>query len=192
MGVMRFMNEYKKQDKKFLLNLARKSIEYFLEKRELLNIENVNEKLKQKKGVFVTLEKNGMLRGCIGTIQPIDPLYIAVIKNAVSAAFYDPRFHPVEYNEMDDIGIEISILTEPKKIIYKNVGELLRKIKIGKDGLIIKSGFKSATFLPQVWEKIPDKKLFLSELCLKANLPMDEWKKSKLEIFKYNVISFKE
>ncbi|MCX8178231.1 MAG: AmmeMemoRadiSam system protein A [Candidatus Aenigmarchaeota archaeon] len=186
------MNEYTNQDKKFLLNLARKSIEYFLEKRELLNIENVNEKLKQKKGVFVTLEKNGMLRGCIGTIQPIDPLYIAVIKNAVSAAFYDPRFHPVDYDEMNDIEIEISILTEPKKIIYKNVDELLKKIKIGKDGLIIKSGFKSATFLPQVWEKIPDKKLFLSELCLKASLPADEWKKSKLEVFKYNVISFKE
>ncbi|MEM5777251.1 MAG: AmmeMemoRadiSam system protein A [Candidatus Aenigmatarchaeota archaeon] len=188
------MNEYSKNDKKFLLSLARKSIEYFMEKRELMHVdqEKINDKLKKKKGVFVTLEKGDMLRGCIGNIHPVESLYLCVIKNAVAAAFYDPRFYSLQQDELKDVKIEISILTEPKKIEYKNFDDLLKKIKVGKDGLIIKLGNRSATFLPQVWEKLPKKELFLSELCLKAGLKSDEWKKGKIEVYKYNVICFKE
>lgn len=194
MGVMRFMNEYSKEDKKFLLSLARKSIEYFMEKRELMHVdqEKINDKLKKKKGVFVTLEKHDMLRGCIGNIQPVEPLYLGVIKNAVAAAFYDPRFYPLQHEELKDLEIEISVLSEPKKIEYKNSDDLLKKIKAGKDGIIIKLGNRTATFLPQVWDKLKQKELFLSELCLKAGLRPDEWKKGKIDVYRYNVICFKE
>ncbi|MFH8080419.1 MAG: AmmeMemoRadiSam system protein A [Candidatus Aenigmatarchaeota archaeon] len=180
--------------KEFLLSLARKSIEYFLEKRELMHVneEELDNELKEKRPVFVTLEKHGMLRGCIGNLQPTEPLYAGVIKNAVAAAFYDVRFYPLSRDELDEVTIEISILSEPKKIEYKTVKELLRKIRRFKDGLIIRCGHRTATFLPQVWEKLPEKELFLSELCLKAGLKADEWKKGSLEVFKYNVICFKE
>ncbi|MCS7135091.1 MAG: AmmeMemoRadiSam system protein A [Candidatus Aenigmarchaeota archaeon] len=187
------MNEYSEEDKLFLLNLARKSIEYFMEKRELLTIdaEKIKNKLKEKKAVFVTLEKHGLLRGCIGVLQAVEPLYLAVIKNAVAAAFYDTRFFPLSEGELKHIKIEISILTKPEKIDYKNVEELLKKIKVG-DGIIIKLGKRSATFLPQVWEKLSSKEIFLSELCLKAGLSSDEWRKGKLEVYRYKVVCFKE
>lgn len=191
---MHFMSEYNKENKKFLLNLARKSIEYFMEKRELMNVDEkkIMDNLKEKKGVFVTLEKNGMLRGCIGNIQPVEPLYMGVLKNSIAAAFYDPRFYPLQHDELKDIKIEVSILSEPEKIEYKNSNDLLKKIKTGKDGIIIKLGNRSATFLPQVWEKIKHKEIFLTELCLKAGLKPDEWKKSRMEVYKYNVVCFKE
>jgi len=193
MAAMHSTSKYSKDEKNFLLNLARKSIEYFLEKREVIHVDagKIKEKLKEKKRVFVTLEKHGMLRGCIGSFAA-EPLYAAVIKNAIAAAFYDPRFYPLQPDELKDVEIEISILSEPEKIEYKNAEELLKQIKSGKDGLIVKQGSRSATFLPQVWEKLPAKELFLSELCLKAGLDKNEWKKGKLEVFKYNVVCFKE
>jgi AmmeMemoRadiSam system protein A len=188
------MDEYSKEEKKLLLDLARKSIEYFMEKRELMHVNesSIPDKMKKKKATFVTLEKNGMLRGCIGSLQAHEPLYLNVVKNAVAAAFYDVRFMPVRKEEMDEIEIEISVLTEPERVDYKNVEELLRKIKPKKDGLIIKLGSRSATFLPQVWGQLPSKEEFLSHLCMKAGLRRDEWKNGKIEVYKYNVISFKE
>ncbi len=191
---MRFMNEYTKEEKKFLLELARKSIEYFLEKRELMQLDasKLKEKFKQKKAVFVTLKKHGTLRGCIGSLQAYEPLYLNVIKNAVAAAFYDNRFLPLSNEEVKDVEIEISILTDPVRIYYNNVEELIKKMKPKKDGVIIRLGGRSATFLPQVWEQLPSKEEFLNHLCLKAGLSKDEWKKGRLEVYKYNVISFKD
>ena len=191
---MRFMNEYSEREKKMLLELARKSIEYFLERRELMRVDEnkIPEKLKEKGACFVTLEKNGMLRGCIGSLHAYEPLYLDVVKNAVAAAFYDTRFMPVSKDELKDIEIEISILTEPERVEYKDVEDLMKKIKPKKDGLIIKLGQRSATFLPQVWEQLPSKEDFLSHLCMKAGLSKDEWKKGRLEVYKYNVLSFKE
>lgn len=198
MGVMRFMESRIKlteKDKEFLLNLARSSIKYFLENEKIIDFDKnklQSKKFEEKHATFVTLTENNNLRGCIGNLEPINPLYLDVIKNAVYAAFYDSRFPKLESDELNKIKIEISILTNPVKISYSSPEDLLRKIKINKDGIILKYKNHQATFLPQVWEQLPRKEQFLSHLCMKALLPHDFWKTCKAEIYKYNVISFEE
>lgn len=183
------------KDKKFLLNLARQSITYFLENNKIMNFDENRIKssiLKRKLATFVTLTENGMLRGCIGNLKPMQPLYLSVINNSVAAAFEDPRFPKLQHEELNKIKIEISILTEPKKIDYNSQQDLIKKIRAGRDGIIIKYANRQATFLPQVWKELSNKEEFLSHLCLKAMLPPDFWKKSHLEVFKYHVLSFEE
>lgn len=189
------MGEFKlnKKEQEFLLKLGRESIQYYLRKKEFLKIESKelpSEKLKEKCGTFVTLLKNGELRGCIGHVYPVNPLFIDVIQNAVAAAFYDNRFLPLEEDELSKIKIEISVLTKPKKLEFSSKQELLNKLRVNKDGVIINIGRAQATFLPQVWEKIPDKREFLSHLCMKAGFPPNTWKKSFVEIYVYQVQSF--
>lgn len=185
------MNE---DEKKFLLSLARKTIEKRKKSGILApeEIEKFSSELKEKRGCFVTLNKNNNLRGCIGYILPIMPLYQAVIDNAYSAAYSDPRFSPVSENEIKDIHIEISVLTVPEKLDYKDGNDLLNKLIPDQDGLIIKKGFYSSTFLPQVWEQLPDKKDFLAHLCMKAGLSPDEWQNGKLEVETYKAEAFEE
>jgi len=191
--------EYTIEDGKYLIDLARKSIIHFLTFRKLLPIsEDVPKKYREKSGVFVTLNKpdlnmNKGLRGCIGFPTPIFPLIQATIEAAKSAAVNDPRFPPVTIDEMKDILIEITILTPPKLIEVKDPKEYLEKIKIGRDGLIIRSGGSSGLLLPQVpiewgW----DVKEFLEHTCQKAWLPKDAWKSSKTEIFSFSGIIYHE
>ena len=185
------MNE---DDKKFLLSLARKTIEK-RKKSGILpeeKIEKLSSELKEKRGCFVTLNKNNNLRGCIGYILPIMPLYQAVIDNAYSAAFSDPRFPSVSESEINDLHIEISVLTVPERLNYKDSDELLNNLVPDQDGLIIKKGFYSSTFLPQVWEQLPLKEEFLGHLCMKAGLSPDAWKTGELEVEKYEVEAFEE
>ncbi len=146
----------------------------------------------KKQGVFVTLHKRGELRGCIGHIIGHLPLWEGVRENALNAAFSDPRFMPLSPEEFEDIDIEVSVLTEPVPLIYGSVEELLDKLRPGRDGVIIKKGGHQATFLPQVWQQLPDKESFLSHLCIKASLPPNEWKKGDLEVYTYEVQSFSE
>ncbi|MCH8329587.1 MAG: AmmeMemoRadiSam system protein A [Nanoarchaeota archaeon] len=177
-----------KKEQEFLLNCAKNAI---------LNCQNItypdlnklSSTLKQKRGVFVTLELNGQLRGCIGTIQPVMPLYEAVIKNAASAGYSDPRFPPMTKEEANKVTIEISILTEPERLNYADENDLLKKLNPDL-GIIIKKGFATATFLPQVWEQLPDKEQFLANLCMKANLNPEAWKEKDMEIFTYKVEKF--
>ena len=177
-----------KKEQEFLMQLAKDAI---------LNHPNITypdtnkltDTLKQKRGVFVTLELNGQLRGCIGTIQPVMPLYEAVIKNAASAAYSDPRFPPLTKEEANELAIEISILTEPVKLNYTDQSDLLKKLN-HEQGIIIKKGFATTTFLPQVWEQLPDKEQFLANLCMKANLNPEAWKEKDMEIFTYKVEKF--
>ena len=117
------------------------------------------------------------------------PLYEAVIKNAVSAAYSDPRFPPLTKEEANKLEIEISVLTEPIKLDYTNTVDLLKKLNPDL-GIIIKKGFATATFLPQVWEQLPDKKQFLANLCLKANISPEAWKDSNIEVYAYKVEKF--
>ena len=145
-----------------------------------------------KRGTFVTLTKNKQLRGCIGNLLPDKPLAEGVKDNALNAAFSDPRFPALSKEELDQIEIEVSLLTEPQPIAYKDAADLLAKIRPQVDGIIIKKGMHSSTFLPQVWEQLPDKESFLSHLCLKAGLPGDEWKKGDLEVLTYQVQYFEE
>ncbi|MCX5632423.1 MAG: AmmeMemoRadiSam system protein B [Phycisphaerae bacterium] len=161
------------EDKKQLLDFARKSIVYFLDKHEMPDVpdSNISERLKEPRAAFVTLKENNQLRGCIGDIFPRQPLYKSVISNAVNAAVEDPRFYPVGKNELKDITIEISALTAPKPIAS------YQEIRIGIDGVVLKKSGYSAVFLPQVApEQKWSREEMLNNLSLKAGLPADGWK----------------
>jgi AmmeMemoRadiSam system protein A len=145
--------------------------------------------MKEKRGVFVTLTKNGELRGCIGFIQPLKSIYDSVKENALNAAFHDPRFKPLQKEELKDLKIEISILTLPVKIGFKEPKELLQKLTPHHGVILEKSGHQ-ATFLPQVWEQITDPIEFLQQLSWKAGLTTEAWKSANISI--YTVEKFEE
>jgi uncharacterized protein len=183
-----------KEHKDLLLKLARKTIEK-KSSQDVMTFQEIDRlpgELKERRGCFVTLTKKNELRGCIGYILPISPVYQAVTENAYNAAYSDPRFIPVERSEIKDLHIEISILSLPEKINYGDEEELLKKITPHKDGLVVRKGHHSATFLPQVWEQLPDKKDFLNHLCLKAGLKPNEWSTAALEVEIYHVEAFEE
>jgi AmmeMemoRadiSam system protein A len=118
--------------------------------------------------VFVTLNSNHLLRGCIGSIVAYRTLLDDIIHNAISAAFHDPRFTPLHSRELDDLTLEVSVLSEPVILEYKDYDDLLKKVKPNIDGLILKHGPYQGTFLPQVWEQLPHAKDFLEHLSQKA------------------------
>ncbi len=113
-------------------------------------------------------------------------------RNALNAAFHDSRFSPLAREELEEIAIEVSILTEPVLLAYADGGDLLTKLRKGMDGVILRKGSQSATFLPQVWEQLPRTEDFLSHLCRKAWLPPDAWRRERLEVFVYQVQHFSE
>jgi AmmeMemoRadiSam system protein A len=143
-------------------------------------------------GTFVTLKINGQLRGCIGNLTSNESLVSGVRRNAINAAFHDPRFAPLSAAELDLVEIEISILTEPKPMKYQDNVDLLNKLRPNVDGVTICAGHASATFLPQVWEQLPKPQEFLAHLCMKAGLSADAWKNRKLEVSTYQVQYFEE
>jgi len=179
-------------DRKMLLNLARCVIKNTLSKEKDPLPENLSPYLREKRGCFVTLHKRGQLRGCIGTITPEQRLCDCVKENAFNAAFRDPRFSPLSKSELDEIEIEISILTPPKELKFSDAEDLKRQLRPGVDGVILSQGWHRATYLPQVWEQLPDKESFLQSLCQKAGLPDDAWKdptKTKVEVYQAIVFS---
>jgi AmmeMemoRadiSam system protein A len=147
---------------------------------------------KEKRGTFVTLTINKQLRGCIGNLDSTDSIVDGIERNAVNAAFRDPRFPPLKAKELDRVDIEVSILTDPQPLEYRDSKDLLSKLRVNEDGVILRKGACSATFLPQVWEQLPQPEKFLSHLCTKAGLPADTWKKGHLEILTYQVQYFEE
>ncbi len=177
-----------------LIQLARKAIEsQFLGQ---LDFEQEKKEFNKKQGVFVTISKwpSKELRGCIGFPYPIKPLAEAVVEAAKSAAFSDPRFMPLEKQELDKVVIEISVLTVPEEIkIKQDRQEILKKIEIGKDGLIVQlSGF-SGLLLPQVaLEQRWDSLQFLRATCIKAGLPAETWLNPQCKIFKFQAQIFSE
>lgn len=177
-----FLNE---EEKKFLLQLARQSIVHYLKNREMLEIEVDNPRLKEKQGAFVTLHVNGELRGCIGYPLPYKPLYQTIIEVAVAAATEDYRFIPLSEEELDDLSIEISVLTLPRKV------ERPEEVVVGKHGIIISKGLHKGLLLPQVpLEYGWDLETYLNHGCLKAGLPPDEWRRGvNLEVFEAQVFS---
>ena len=183
------------EEGRYLLKVARQTIEQELSgksDRTLLKPVLSSTKFSEPRGTFVTLTIDHNLRGCIGHIIPQETLLEGVKENAINAAFRDPRFRPLGKKEFEQIKIEVSILTEPKPLAYANADDLLKKIHPGVDGLIIKKGYHQATFLPQVWDQLPDVKEFLEHLCMKAGLNADEWKKGALEVQTYQVQAFEE
>jgi len=177
-----------------LLSIARRTIETSLSNQEEEPSSDQSESLKykEKRGTFVTLTIEGALRGCIGHIIPQDTLIEGVRINAINAAFKDPRFRPLSQKEWKRVKIEVSILTEPVPLRYSDAEDLLRKLTPGKDGVILKKGFHQATFLPQVWEQLPEVEEFLTQLCHKAGLNGDAWKREKLDVSIYQVQAFHE
>lgn len=175
-----------------LVKLARQTImERFNKKPEKIARVKAAD-FQEKRGVFVTLKKDGMLRGCIGCLTGTESIVNGVKMHAINAAFDDMRFSPLTVDELDQVEISISILTEPHPLEYDNQDDLLAKLRANVDGVILRQGFASGTFLPQVWEQLPKKEDFLSHLCLKAGLRADAWQKSKLEVMTYQVQYFDE
>ncbi|MEW6380922.1 MAG: AmmeMemoRadiSam system protein B [bacterium] len=179
-------------DRKALLDLARRVIRNTLSKEKSTSPEDPSPYLQEKRGCFVTLHKKGQLRGCIGTISPEQRLCDCVKENAFNAAFRDPRFSPLSMSELDQIEIEISILTLPRQIKFSDAEDLKRQLRPGVDGVILSQGWHRATYLPQVWEQLPDKESFLQSLCQKAGLPDDAWKNPKTRVEIYQAIVFSE
>ena len=179
-------------EKESLLELARQSLEAKLRGEQLppLNIETPH--LQADGATFVTLTKNGRLRGCIGTLEAYRPLAEDVQEHAIAAALHDPRFPPVQADELPEIEIEISRLTAPVPLAYENADDLLSKLRPDIDGVILKDGFKRATYLPQVWEQLPDVAEFLNHLCQKMGLREDAWQYKKLNVLTYQVEEFHE
>jgi len=143
-------------------------------------------------GTFVTLKIEGRLRGCIGNLTSTETVLEGVRRNSINAALHDPRFSPLSQDELRQSRIEVSILSEPQPLAHSGGQDLIKKLHPHVDGLIIRKGHASATFLPQVWEQLPDPEDFLTHLCLKAGLPSDEWKNADLKVSTYQVQYFEE
>jgi AmmeMemoRadiSam system protein A len=182
------------KDREYLLKLARASLEngvYGIPLPEI-NDDELSPILREPGVTFITLTKVGQLRGCVGALEPYQSLAEDVREHSVASAMQDYRFPPVKPHELDEINIEISRLTTPEKLNYEGPDELLHKIRPGIDGVIIRDGFRRATFLPQVWEKISDPIKFFESLCLKMGASPDLWKHKQLDVQVYQVEEFHE
>ncbi len=185
---------YAAQERGFLLDLARKTLTCVASNGSPseVNAGDVSPKLSETKACFVTLTENGMLRGCIGHILPQEPLCQAVEDNAQNAARRDPRFLPVQSDEVSKIKIEISVLTEPQPLRFTSPEDLLNKLQPYEDGVLLQIGSHGATFLPQVWAQIPDKVEFLNQLSRKAGCAPSAWRGKETTVSIYHVESFEE
>jgi AmmeMemoRadiSam system protein A len=168
---------------KELLRLARITLEKAFKSEEFLIPENILRNYSMIQGCFVTLTKNGELRGCMGTLMPKKFLYKDVIDNTLNAAFHDARFQPLKQEELSAIKIEISILLKPEKLDYDSEQDLLNQLN-PRMGVILKKGAISSTFLPYIWEEISNKRSFMEYLSVKAGLRKDAWKTSQIWIYK--------
>ena len=176
-------------NKKWLLNLAKKAIESELSGKKLV-VGEIPSEVRKEKACFVTLTKNGELRGCIGHLLPVQELFLDVIDNARAAAFTDYRFTPVIGSELPKIKIEISILAIPQKYTYSDPQNLLVYLVKNKPGVILKKGINQATYLPQVWQELKSSEEFMNSLCQKAGLPFDEWQRmSEIEVYGVETIT---
>ncbi|RLD10691.1 MAG: hypothetical protein DRI56_02365 [Chloroflexota bacterium] len=183
-----------KQEQKILLKIARLALEKKVrgQKLPLIDLETLPQRLREKGASFVTLTKKGSLRGCVGTLEAFQPLANDVQARAVAAALDDFRFPPVTPDELPEIKIEISRLTPPRPLEYETPEELLEKLRPGIDGVVLRDGMRRATFLPQVWEQLPEPEQFLNRLCYKMGASMNAWREKKLDVSIYRVEKFRE
>ena len=171
-----------------LLTLARESIaSVFAGQRPELTADAFDDELRRPSGAFVTLTHNEELRGCIGSIEPVAPLYIAVSQSAVNAAFRDPRFHPLRSEELARIHVEISVMGPIERVVA------IEDIEVGRDGLIIRRGGYAGLLLPQVATEYGwDRDTFLQQTCYKAGLPRNAWREAGTTIEKFAAEVFGE
>ena len=173
--------------KKMLIELARGAIYSELFKKQIVDKNELVEKFPnfaKRAATFVTLTINGQLRGCIGSLVAHNTLIDDLTTNAYNAAFKDPRFPPLTKEEFENIDIEISLLSQPLEIRYKDIKDLKSKINQGVDGVILRQGEKQATFLPQVWEQLPEFEEFITHLFHKAGIDDLD---TPIEVFVYQV-----
>ncbi len=185
---------YTREEKKYLMDLAKKTVKEVVTKGDYPQPEEkgLAPELTETKGCFVTLTMGGKLRGCIGHIVAVEPLYKAIMENAASAAIRDVRFSPVQTSELDKLEFEISILSVPQPLPFSSPEDLLQKLRPNRDGVVLQIGPRRSTFLPQVWAQIPDKVDFLNNLALKAGCAASDWRKAGTTVSTYQVESFKE
>jgi AmmeMemoRadiSam system protein A len=173
-----------------LLEIARESIQEGLERGQPLTVEvDPDTPLASPGACFVTLKLDGQLRGCIGSLEAFRPLITDVAENAYAAAFQDPRFSPLTKPELDRLDLSLSVLTPAELMTFNSQEDLLAQLQPGIDGLILQEGNRRGTFLPSVWESLPEANRFLSHLKLKAGLPEDYWSDS-VQVSRYATESF--
>jgi AmmeMemoRadiSam system protein A len=168
---------FPEQQRKTLLDIAWQSVRHGLEHGSALEVEpdHFEAPLRRPGASFVTLRRNGELRGCIGSLEALRPLVTDVAQNAFSAAFRDPRFAALCAHELADIRLQISVLSPPQPLTFTSEEDLLSQLRPAVDGLILEENGRRGTFLPSVWETLPDARQFLQHLKLKAGLPAAYW-----------------
>ena len=191
---MKDYSKFSNEDGKILVKTARQVVTEYLKNRTKINLEQTFESnFSYNSGVFVTLNNSMGLRGCVGFALPDKKLYNALVDAAISAATEDPRFPPVTAKELEEITFEVTVLTPPEVIHVLDTVEYPSRIKVGKDGLMVKHGSNSGLLLPQVpVEYSWTEEEFLSYTCEKAGLPRDCWKDKETEVQKFEGIVFKE
>jgi AmmeMemoRadiSam system protein A len=183
------------EEQKTLLRLAREAMERGVRGEELppLDLAALPSILREEGSTFVTLMSHEQLRGCVGSLEAYQSLAEDVRVHAVAAALKDPRFPPVQEEELSGIQIEVSRLTRPIPLEYKDAEDLLAKLRPHVDGVILRDNFyHRATFLPQVWEKIPDPVEFLNNLCYKMGVEPELWRRRHFEVLTYQAEEFHE
>ena len=181
-------------DGKILVRTARYVVtEYLKTRKKIVLQEEFKSRFSYNSGVFVTLNKASDLRGCIGFPTPEKKLYQSLVDAAIASATADPRFPPIKYEELKDISFEVTVLTPPIEVKVENTFDYPSKIKVGRDGLIVKWEFGSGLLLPQVpiewgWNE----EEFLNHVCEKAGAPHDCWKRKETKILSFEGIVFKE
>lgn len=170
-------NRTQPEDRSTLLDIAMKSIAHGVEHGSAWPVhpQEYTQALQEHRAAFVTLYRNDRLRGCIGSLEGWRPLVRDVSENAYSAAFRDGRFSPVKDWELSSLKIKLSLLTTPQPMQFVSEEDLLRQIRPGIDGLVLRYGSNRGTFLPSVWENLPNKRDFWSHLKRKASLPVSWW-----------------
>jgi len=188
-----FYIDLRATERTLLLQIARQSISNGLAQGSPLDVVQhaLEGVLGRPLGVFVTLTQGNALRGCIGSMETHEPLAKSVAESAFGAAFRDPRFPQLEVHELDETHIGISILSPMEPLAYTSRSELLAGLRPHTDGLLLQDREHRSTFLPQVWQQLPDPEAFLDQLLLKAGLPADHWS-STLLFFRYHTVSFGE
>ena len=177
----------------YLIDLAKDSIRYYLETgEEPVKPKDYPSELDEKLGVFVTLNKNNNLRGCIGYAEPIKPAVEATIDVAIAAAVRDPRFPQVDADEFETLDLEVTVLTKPEMIIVAHPDQYFDEIEIGRDGLIIQKGYSRGLLLPQVaTENKFNIEEFLEHTCMKAGISADSWMDESCDVYKFQGQIFK-
>jgi len=181
-------------DRNYLLSLSRRTLENCAKNLPSPEVPHgeITPGLLVTNHCFTTLRIGKALRGCIGSIVPNEKLYLRIIDSTESAATRDPRFNPVQPDEVENIHLKIAVLTKSEPLEHSGPDDLLEKLVPFRHGVILRQGWNAATYLPQVWHYVADKEQFLSELCLKAHLPSHAWRDKKTIVEVFEALSFGE